>query len=396
MEQVYKINHLVLNDTKSQFCLCYNNGIKTFNTEDFKGKYNSNDIGSVSMATIVHELNMVVFVGSENNEIYNNKKIVIYDLINKKNIYSTPFQNEIKNLKTVNKYLIIGFESEIKIFSLEKSDTIIPIKEIPLPESDLFEIWDKSTNEVISITKLYLVYPFNNEICINSYIGNELNLDRKKDIKSPAQKIQNFFYIKKLNQFFIPDETAYYIYGFNPDDGKQKLCLYRGKNPGVITSMTLLNKNYLAANNLNRTIHIFDIAENNNNYTISNLIGGFFYGNYISPFMRIKYFNLIKEKEGEFYELDFSRKGALLASEDDGIELNVIAYNGTAFKLKINFLKRDYEIIQKEIYTEYKMDQINETEIKDESEIFSTYNSIFEKDSNTKKEEKKLSFNNII
>ena len=388
MIQVYKINHLSLNDSKSQFCLCYNNGIRTFTTENFKEKYNSDNIGSVSKATLVHELNMVVFVGSENNELYNSKKIVIYDLITQKNIYSTKFQSEIKNLNIINKYLFIGFESEIKIFSIEKKDTIIPVKEIPLPECDKYEIWDKSSNEIISLTKIFLVYPFKDEICINSFIGNELSLERKKDIKSPSQKIQNIFYIKNLNQIFVPDETAYYIYGFDPDDGKQKLCLYRGKNPGVITSITLLNKNYLALNNLNRTIHIFNIGENPNNYNLSSLIGGFFYGNYISPYMRIKYFNIIKEKEGEFYESDFRRKGALLSSKEDGIDLNIFAYNGYAFKLRINFLKKEFDVIEKEKYAQYKVNKNVEEETIGESNLFSSYNSIFESEKKNKNQEK--------
>ena len=182
----------------------------------------------------------------------------------------------------------------------------------------------------------------------------------------------------------MPDETAYYIYGFNPDDGKQKLCLYRGKNPGVITSITLLNKNYLAVNNLNRTIHIFNIGENNNNYNLSSLIGGFFYGNYINPVMRIKYYNILKEKEGEFYESDFQKKGALLVSEDDGIDLNIIAYNGYAFKLRINFLKKEFDVITKEKFVEYKMNQNIEEHTNDEASLFSSYNSIFESDKKTK------------
>ena len=388
MEQVYKINHLSLNDSKSQFCLCYNNGIRTFSTENFLEKYCSDNLGSISLANLVHELNMVVFVGSESNDLYSSKKIVIYDLITQKSIYSTRFQSEIKNLNIINKYLFIGFESEIKIFSLEKKDTIIPIKEIPLPECDKYEIWDKSSNKIISLTKICLAYPFKDEICINSFIGNELNLERKKDIKSPSKKIQNIFYIKKLNYFFTPDETAYYIYGFDSDEGKQKICLYRGKSPGIITSITLLNKNYLALNNLNRTIHIFNIGENTNNYNLGNLIGGFFYGSYISPFMRIKYFNIMKEKEGEFYESDFQKKGALLSSEDDGIDLNIISYNGYAIKLRINFLKKEFEIIEKEKYAQYKINKNKEEESIDESNIFSSYNSIFESEKANKNQEK--------
>ena len=388
MEQVYKINQLVVNDTKTQFCLAYNNGVRNFSTEDFKEKYNSGLLGSINIISLIHELNMVVFVGSENNELYNNKKIVIFDLINQKSVYSTSFQNEIRSLKTVSKYLIIGFPIEIKIFSLEKKDNIIPIKEIPLPECDLFEIWEQPSKEIIPISKMYLLYPFKDEICITSFIGNEWNLEKKKDMKMPSPKIQNFFYVKKLNQFFVPDETAYYIYGIDPEEGKQKLCLFRGRNPGIITSITLLNKNYLAVNNLNRTIHIFDISNDNKGYNFSSLIGSFFYGDYIPAFMKIKHNCIVSEEEGKFYEGDFLKKGAILISEDDGIELKVIAYNGYAYKLRINFLKKNFDILTKEKYAEYKIDQNNEAIKEDiDSSLFNSYNSIFEKEKKNQSEQ---------
>ena len=392
MEQIYKINHIVFNNAKTQFCISYNNGIKTFNSGDFKEIYSSTDLGNISFSTIVHELNMVICVGSDNNEIYSNKKIVIYDLINNKDIYSTPFQKEISSLKTLDKYLIIGFQDELKIFSLEKKDTIIPVNEIPLENSDLYEIWDKTENELLSLTKIFLANVLKEGITITTFAGNEWTLENKKDIKSPTNKIQNIFYIKKINQILLPDETAYYIYGINPDDGIQMLCLYRGKNPGFITSISLLNKNYLAVNNLNRTIHIFDIGNNSNNYNISNMIGNFIYGNYISPTMRIPYDKITKKNEGEFYESDFIKKGAILDSEDEGIELKIIAYNGYAYKLKINFLKKDFEIILKEKLAKYKIYETNEISSNEnkESELFTNYNSIFDQNKKEKKEEEKF------
>ena len=355
MEEIYKINHLAFNDSKSQFCLCYNNGIKNFDSQQFKIKYETNTIGAISMAVLIRELNIVIFVGTENNEEYNNKKIVIYDLINQKRIYSTFFQKEILSIKAINKYIIIEFQYQLKVFSFEKSDNIIPIKEITLPESNLYEMWDKSTYELISLTKIYLIYSFGKDICISQYIGNDWNLNKKYDYKSPAKNVQNFFYIEKINNIFLPDEDASYIYGINPDNGKQELCLYRGNNPGIITSITLLNKKYLAVNNLNRTIHIFDISNNNNNLNIYNLIGGFFYGNYINSIIKIKYDQLIKEEERKIYESCFLGKGAILASEDDGIILTVIAYNGFAYKIKVNFLKREYELILKENLAKQKV-----------------------------------------
>ena len=379
MTQIYKINHLEFNSSKSQFCLSHNDGIITYNTNNFKERYNSNNLGNIFLAKIVHELNIVIFVGSDNNELYNNRKIVIYDLINQKIIYSTPFQNKITSLKIVNKYVIIGFQTELKIFSLEKKDNLIPIKEISLPESELYEVWYKSF-DLLSIVKIFLVYLFEDEICISSFIGNEWNLDKKIDIKSPTPKIQNFFYIDKLNQIFIPDEKASYIYGINTNNGKQKIRLYRGNNPGIITSMTLLNKNYIAINNLNIAIHIYDINEGSNKLNISNLFGSFIYGNYISSFMTINYYDLIIENEGEFYEYDFQKKGAILNSEEDGTELSIIAYNGNAYKLKINFFKKEYDIILKEKFAEYQINQNEEYNINDsEINIYSSYISKFDK-----------------
>jgi hypothetical protein len=376
----------VFNDSKSQFCLCYNNGIKTFSGEDFKELYTSNSIGSISMAAIVHELNMVIFVGSDSNEMYSNKKIVIYDLINQKDIYSTPFQSDIKSLKIINKFLIIGFDTELKIFSLEKKDTIIPIKEIQLPTTEFIEIWDKSSSEIITLSKVFLVYFFEKKLHFRSYIGNEWNLNKNDDIKSPVFKIQNIFYIQNIDTIFIPDETAYYIYGINPDDGKQKYYLYRGKYPGFITSIVLLNKNYLAVNNINRKIHIFDINEKTNNYNIGNLIGGMIYGSYISPFMRIPYDKIIKKNEGEFYDNDFQKKGALLASETDGIVLKIVAYNGYAYNIRINFLKKDFEVIYRKKICVYDINDIHEEPV-NESEPCS-YNSIFDKQKKGGEEDK--------
>ena len=386
MDQVYKINQIVFNDSKTQFGIAYNNGIKTFNTEDFKIKYSSNPLGNISLMTIVHELNIVVFVGSEINELYDTKKIVIYDLINQKDIYSTRFQKEITRIDTINKFLVIGFQNELKIFSLEKKDTIIPINEITL-ESDIYEYWSDSSNE-FSLTKIFLANFSPNDVSLSLFIGNYWNFDRPKIFKLPISKIQNIFFIKKMNQIIIPDETAYYIYGFNVDDGKQTLCLYRGKNPGVITSVVLLNKSFLAINNLNRKIYIYDIIGNSNNYNIGNFIGGLIYGEYISAFMIIPYEKIIKENEGEFYASDFQKKGSILSCEEDGIELKIFSYNGNAYKLRINFIKKEFDIINKEKYAKFKVNQIidNSVNIPENDNTYDSYNSIFE---NSKKKQKK-------
>ena len=390
-DSIYKINRLEFNNSYSQFCLSYNNGIKTFNTEDFKQIYSCDTLGAISMSVLIQELNIAIFVGTENNELNKNKKVCLYDLVNQKLIYSTSFLNEIISLKKIDKFLIIGFPGELKIFSLEKSDNLIPVKEISLPESDIYEIWEKkSDNNILSLTEIDLAYFFQKEICINSFIGNDWSNSKKLDVKNPIEKGQNLFYFKKINQIIIPDETARYIYGFDADNGKQMLLLYRGEHPGVITSVVLLNKNYLALNNINRKIYIYDLSSSQGVGMLDKFYS-YFYGNYLKPIIKIPHKKLVNNKEGDFYESDFIKKGALLFGEEDGINLKVISYNGFAFQIKIGFLKNDFEVIKKEKIAEYKeeLDKDYEAAKNKGENIYSSYNSIFDKEKKegSKKEE---------
>ena len=384
-ESIYKINKLEFNNSNSQFCLAFNDGIKSFNTETFKELYKCNTLGAVSMAALFHELSIAIFVGTENNELFNNKKVSIYDLINQKLVLTSSFKNEILSLKIVDKYLIIGFKEELQIYSLEKRDTIIPVKDISLPESDIYDVWDKTTTDIISLIQINLAYVFQKEICINSFTGNNWNDNSKLDIKIPISKVQNLFYIKKLNQILAPDETAKYIYGFDVESGKQTLLLYRGEHPGVITSITMLNKNYLALNNINRKIYIYDLSSGQGVKMID-WLSSYFYGNYIKAVIIISYKDIIKGKEGDFYKSDFLKKGAILSGEEEGINLRVIAYNGYAYKIKVGFLKKNYELVEKEKIAEYKEEiekEISLVESNAEENVIE-YNSIFEKEKKKK------------
>ena len=51
-DSIYKINKLEYNNSQSQFCLSYNDGIKAFNTEDFKEMYSCNTLGAISLGVL--------------------------------------------------------------------------------------------------------------------------------------------------------------------------------------------------------------------------------------------------------------------------------------------------------------------------------------------------------
>jgi WD40 repeat protein len=68
---------------------------------------------------------------------------------------------------------------------------------------------------------------------------------------------------------------------------------------GYITSVTLLNNGkFLAVNNVDRTIHIFDLDINNNDFSFSNLLNAVFSDiKEIYPKLRIRYQNILQNEE---------------------------------------------------------------------------------------------------
>jgi uncharacterized protein YqkB len=356
MEDIHKINQIAINKAKTEFCFCSNSGIKTFDIENFEEKYSSDNfefkLGDISLSIFLEKDNILIFVGSKYNNDYPTKRVVFFDINEKKVILSKDFDKTITNIKYVNKFLYLCFDQELKIYFNDNNKNLELKDEYALCEENknIFEVWETKEENSFD-TKIFLAYPNKNELIILFNTANDWKLGNKINIDSRVNKIQNLFYIKKLNQIFICDENAIYLYSFDVDDGSVKLCLRRGSNPGTLTSITLLNGNFLAINNLNKTIHIFDLDIKNNAFSFSNMFYNLIYGiQEIYPCLRIYYKDLIQGKEGEYVQNDFKKKGAILVSEDESNILYVIAFNGYAYKIKVNLKDYKYELIKKENY----------------------------------------------
>jgi len=378
VEEIYKINYLTVNESKTEFCLSYNEGLMTFDLKNFKEINRSNNfetrLGSITLSQYVKD-NTIVLSGSKYNKQYSKKQIVFFDIVNKKEILSKSFDEEIINIKYIDNFLFICFDKEIKIFSYDKFEDNYELNlkdEIDFTEVQgrLFEIW-VNKNLDSTIDKLYIAYQKGKEIFISFYIVDDWALGDTTKVKSPVSKIQNLFFIQKLNQIFIADEKGIYIYGIDVKDGKVKLCLKRSSNHGVITSMILLNNNYLAVNNLNRTVHIFDLNIKHNSFSFSNILYSITSGlEEIYSCIKIRYKDLLEEKEREAFKKDFDEKGSILVSGEDKEELNIISYSGFAFKIKINFKDGKYKVLTKEKYSDAK----NELQKGDKFKNISLYN----------------------
>ena len=365
VEEIYKINHLTVDESKKEFCLSYNEGLMTFDLKNFKEINRSNNfetrLGSISFSQYVPKDNTIIFVGSKYNKEYSEKQIVFFDMDNKKEILSKTFDEEILNIRYVDNLLFICCDKKLNIFSYDKYNDNYELNlkdEINFVEVQgrLFEVW-ATKNLDNTIDKLYIACQKGKEISISNYLVDDWTLGDIITVKSPVSKIQNLFFIQELNQIFICDEKGIYIYGIDAKDGKVKVCLKRSSNQGVITSMTLLNDNYLAVNNLNKTVHIFDLNIKHNSFSFSNIIYSMTSGlEEIYSCIKIRYKDLLEEKEREFFKKDFEEKGAILVSGEDKEELNIISYSGFAFKIKINFKDEKYKVLTKEKYSDAKND----------------------------------------
>jgi len=360
-DKIYKINSITLDEKNQEFCLSHDHGIKTYDIGEFKEKETSDNLdfklGSISLAHYFPDIeNLIAFTGSIKNTDFPPEMIVFFDIEKKIVVFKKNLEREITNFKIVSNYILIAFGKSLTIFYYDKNKNDIELKqEHKIDEKSLFECWiEQMTNH------LYLVFPFQKEIKMQQYATDEWAFIKKLDIASPVNAIQNIFYVKGLNQIFISDETAKYIYGFDADTGKKLLCLYRGMKSGYITSVTLLNNGkFLAVNNVDRTIHIFDLDINNNDFSFSNLLNAVFSDiKEIYPKLRIKYKHILQNEEGSYYKNDFSEKGSMLYS-DNNDELFVVSYNGFAFKIKINFSNFEYKVMSKVEYIEKTMPKIS-------------------------------------
>lgn len=373
--EIYKINHIYLNQNKTQFCVCTNKGISTFSAQNFAplNSSNTNEIilGEISKANLLYELNIVVFVGSENNDEYNNKKLVFYDLVNKKEIYSTFFISPIIDIKSILKYVFVISNKELIVYSYANLNEINLISSIPfLNENNLGNvIWNKKENDDLN-EELYIAMYEKKEkdISVISYFSkNYFYKKNTKTINSPFSKIQNMFYIEELDQLFLVDGTGCYISSFDIETNKLIYNLYRGNKPGEIISMCKLSKNHLAVINKNKTIHIFDLKDSNG-YNIKNILYKMM-SSIIYSTMKIRLKDVFKEFENSFFNLYYNKYGCFIYNLGNSNQIYVIGYNGVGLIIKINFLKNDYVIVnqtrffQKNSLTMGQSIDINENDV---------------------------------
>jgi len=367
----FKINQIKLNQTLNQICVAYNSGIKVYSTEDYKCIFSSNNndfnLGNIQNVTLIYDLNIVVFNGSSDNQEYNNKKLVFFDLKKNEEIYSTRFANEITNIKSILFFILATIGTELNIFLFKNNEFEI-YKTINFLNKDFlfYEIWNIKDENNENNNKIYLSLISKKKNCIEIQSFNNSFIETKDKIEMQInfKEIQNIFYLKNLDYLCAVDNSAQYIGIYDYINNKRLYYLYRGVNPGFITSIINIDKNFIAVSNSNRTIHIFDLTSLNKvniNTFFTNLLGK----NLIYSCTKIRFKDLISPKDEKFFFKDFNEKGAVLYNKKNSFEFNIIGYNGYVYTIKYIPLYFKYEVVNKIFFAEVNFDNVKEINMND-------------------------------
>ena len=367
--EIYKINQISLNQFNSQFSLCYNNGIRSYKLSDYSLISTSNNseiiVGDVSIGTLLYELNVVVFTGSEHNELYNNKKLVVYDLSKHREMYYTLFQNPITDIKAISKYIFVTSGNELSIYSYANLNSISVVRTLLFPNKENlnYQLWlNKKENENVGKIFICMLSEKGNSLTIYSYFDNEFEQDKIATLSFDYQKIQNFFYIEMYEMIFIVESTGKYFCSYDIKTFSKVGEYYRGQNEGKITSMCGIENNYIAVTNLNKTIHIFPIKEQNTN-NITSFLFNLVSQKCIYSSIQIKYQDIMKEIDNDFYLDYFNKKGSILVYSKETKNLNVICYNGSVYIIKINIRQQNFDVLNYDqmnlVYAPYSHEHIH-------------------------------------
>ena len=199
MEDIHKINQISINKSKTEFCFCCNSGIKTFDLENFKEKKSSDNfefkLGDISLSIFLEKDNILIFVGSKFNRDYSTNRLVFFDINEKKEILTKDFEKGITNIKYVNKFLYICLGQELKIYLNENNKNLEFKDEYTLWEENknIFEVWETKEENSFD-TKIFLAYPYKNELIILFNTADDWKLGNKINIDSRVNKIQNLFF----------------------------------------------------------------------------------------------------------------------------------------------------------------------------------------------------------
>lgn len=352
---ICRINTLSFNQNKTQFALGFDNGIIIYNTDTLQILSVSHQIGDIAIVSLLYELQVAVFAGSKNNMVYQKNKMVIYDNIKKKELFSSIFAKEVQEIKVRNKLILIETKTDISVFKYENDSNISFINkteisfEIRFPFVVFEDMMDKC-NIIVQSEKNYL-----NVLSIDI---ESLKIGITNKVKLKYEYPQNLFIDHKTKSLFICDYQGQYISEVSLENMHTILReYYRGSSYGKIVDIQKMNNNYCFITNCDKTIHIYSLKEKKSN--LSNFFSGFVKKDSIlSSYIKIDIDSLLTNDANAF-SFFAQKKGGIVILNESSNTLSYICYNGNKYTFTVRFDKSAYSLLRKDNWVLKQLQQSN-------------------------------------
>ena len=249
--------YVSFNHNHTYCCFGTNIGFYIYEINPFKKMISRKIEGGVSLIKMLHESNIIIFVGN-NSGLYPNNKLIIWDEEKKSAVGEISFNSKIDNIRITKKYILVMCNKKIHIYLF---DNLVLVKTITTQsESKLMAIGLEESQ--------YIAYP--SEI-IGSINITKIDEDYLEAIEAHTNVIENVLLSDCGKYLVSASERGTLIRIFDIHTRVQIRELRRGCDPAKITNLALSSDNkVLLVSSDKGTIHLYhtniNTNEQNNHY----------------------------------------------------------------------------------------------------------------------------------
>jgi WD repeat-containing protein 45 len=319
------------NHTNNYCCFGTSIGFYIYQINPFQKVLSRKIDGGVSMIKMLHESNIILFVGKTDRGLYPNNKLIIWDDHKKNVLGEISYNNKIISIDLTKNNIIVLCEHKIYIYEFESLTLVKSIDTVG--SSNMMSIGSEETD--------FLIYPGNEKGTINI---TKLNSDYFQKIQAHTTDIKTLYLNSSGSHFVTASETGTLVRIFNTESGEKIKELRRGCDQTDIIDIKMSDDNSLLLVSSNKgTIHIYNtginpVCENKN--TLWENYGS----SYIKAVLPVpEYFN----SEWSFCKIYLTGLEVYSIIKPD--EKIIYSFGNDGQFYKINFTDIDNPIIEKTI-----------------------------------------------
>ena len=202
------------------------------------------------MIKMLHESNIILFVGKTDRGLYPNNKLIIWDDHKKNVLGEISYNNKIINIDLTKKNIIVLCEHKIYIYEFE---SLTLVKSIDIVQNtSMISIGSEETD--------FLIYPGTEQGTVSI---TKLNSDYYQKVQAHQSNIKTLYLNNSGSHFVTASETGTIVRIFETESGEKVKELRRGVDQAMIKDIKMSEDNsLLLVSSCKGTIHVYNTGIN--------------------------------------------------------------------------------------------------------------------------------------